>query len=355
MGCGYWGRNLVRVLHRLGALQAVVERSASARELARQIAPGVRTHSRPEPIWRNPEIDGLVVATPAETHFEIARAALDAGKDVFVEKPLATDLESALSLHRRADELGRVLMVGHLLEYHPAILKLHELIRAGTLGKLFYITSNRLNLGKIRAEENALWSFAPHDVSVILRLLGAGPCQVSATGGSYIQPNIVDATVTQLLFEDGARAHVYVSWLHPFKEQRLVIIGSERMASYDDVAKSLILYDRHVDWKRGQPVPSRGEGAEVPFPQYEPLHKECQHFLECVATRSRPLTDGANGVQVLQVLSAAQRSLMTGGHPVSLEVAGGGRPQPPVSRGLSVRRHRSGSIRRSPVVGSWTG
>ena len=204
------------------------------------------------------------------------------------------------------------------MEYHPAILKLRELIDAGTLGKLRYIYSNRLSLGKIRREENILWSFAPHDVAVILRLTGSLPFQVIACGGNYVQPNIADVTVTNLLFDNGVRSHIYVSWLHPFKEQRLVVIGDKKMASFDDVNKKLVLYDQRVDVEKGEPVPVKGEGEEVAFANDEPLRLECQAFLNAIATRQPPITDGESGVQVLKVLQAAQRSLITNGDTVAL-------------------------------------
>jgi len=318
VGCGHWGRHWVRVLRDQGVLRAVVERGREGRARAQELAPGARVTPRLSTALRDPGVQAVVVASPAETHFELGAAALAAGRDVLVEKPLATDLGRARQLVRLAEEGGRVLAVGHLLEYHPAIVRLAELVRSGALGRVYYVISNRLNLGKIRSEENALWSFAPHDVAVILRLLGGTPVQVSATGGSYIQANIADATVTQMLFEDGARAHVFVSWLHPFKEQRLVVIGSEKMASYDDVSKQLVLYDRRVDWHRGQPVPTRGEGTPVAFGSAEPLELEARHFLHCVATRSRPLTDGESGVAVLRVLAAAQRSMIMNGEPLPL-------------------------------------
>ena len=218
-------------------------------------------------------------ARPAETHFELVRAALHAGKDVFVEKPLALRAEEGAELVRLAETNGRILMVGHVLEYHPAIVRLRELVRAGELGKVQYIYSNRLSLGKVRREENILWSFAPHDVAIILRLMGSMPLQVVATGGAYVQPNIADVTVTNLLFDNGVRAHIHVSWLHPFKEQRLVVIGSRKMASFDDVAKQLVLYDQRVEVEKGQPVPIKGEGEQVEFAKDEPLRLECQAFL----------------------------------------------------------------------------
>jgi predicted dehydrogenase len=217
-----------------------------------------------------------------------------------------------------AEEHGRILMVGHVLEYHPAIVMLNELVRDGVLGKVHYISSNRLNLGKVRREENILWSFAPHDIAIILRLIGSMPFQVAAHGGGYVQPNIADVTVTHLLFDNGVRAHVYVSWLHPFKEQRLVVVGSKKMASFDDVSKRLILHDQRVEVKEGFPIPIKGEGEIVEFAGDEPLLLECQAFLRAIVTREAPLTDGRSGQRVLQILQAAQRSLVMNGQPMSL-------------------------------------
>ena len=317
-GCGGWGRNIVRTLHELGALGAVVEPTLAGQAVARELA-DVPVHGDRESVLGDRAIRGVMIATPAETHYDLARQALAAGKDVFVEKPLTIDIEDAGDLVVRAETAGRILMVGHLLEYHPAILKLHELIRTGELGKIRYIMSNRLNLGKIRTEENALWSFAPHDISVILRLVGQMPFQVVATGGSYVSPNIADVTVTQLLFDSGVRSHIFVSWLHPFKEQRLVVIGSHKMASFDDVAKELVLYDQRVDWQEGQPIPVRGEGTAVGFARDMPLTEECRHFITCINERAVPRTDGRNGLRVLRILHAAQQSLMTNGHSVMID------------------------------------
>ena len=321
LGCGAWGANIVRTANALGSLRAVVDPTPTGRTKAAQIAPDVNVYDSIEPVLADSAVIGVMIATPAETHYALALKAIDAGKDVFVEKPLTIDVDEARDLVTRADAAGRILMVGHLLEYHPAIVKLQQLIAANELGKIRYVTSNRLNLGKIRTEENALWSFAPHNISVILRLVGAMPFQVVATGGSYVQANIADVTVIQLLFDNGVRSHIFVSWLHPFKEQRLVVIGSKKMASFDDVAKKLVLYDQRVDWEQGQPVPVRGEGVEVEYPDDEPLKQEVKHFLHCIQTRQGPRTDGENGLRVLQILHAAQRSLMTNGQPVTLTLA----------------------------------
>ena len=319
LGCGGWGKNILRSMHAIGALAAAADPSEAARTRAAEIAPGCPLHECPNAIIDDPSIDAVMIATPAETHFDLAMRAIDRGKDVFVEKPMTIDLGEARTLDAHARANGRVLMVGHLLEYHPAILKLKELIDAGELGKIRYVISNRLNLGKIRTEENALWSFAPHDIAVILRLVGSMPFQVVATGGSYVTPNIADVTVTQLLFNNGVRSHIFVSWLHPFKEQKLVVVGSQKMAMFDDVAKELVLYDQRVDWEEGQPVPVRAEGVAVEYGNDEPLRAECQHFVDAVRTRSTPRTDGENGLNVLRILHGAQRSLTTNGEPVLLE------------------------------------
>jgi predicted dehydrogenase len=317
VGCGYWGKNLVRNFYELGALTMVCDVTPEGRSLAATIAPDVKVVDDFDQVMFA-DVDGIVIATPAETHYDLTRKALLAGKDVLVEKPLSLTYEDGASLVRLAQERGRCLMVGHVLEYHPAIVRLLELVRAGELGKIRYIYSNRLSLGKVRREENILWSFAPHDIAVILRLMGSLPFQVVACGGSYLQPNIADVTVTHLLFDNGVQAHVYVSWLHPFKEQRLVVIGSRKMASFDDVAKKLILYDQHVYVHNGEPIPVMGDGQEVSFSSDEPLRSECEAFLSAIGSGEPPLTDGASGLRVLKVLQAAQRSLVINGDPVSL-------------------------------------
>jgi predicted dehydrogenase len=317
VGCGYWGKNLVRNFAVLDSLAMVCDSSPEGRRLARQLAPEADVVSSFGEVLESP-IDAVVIATPPETHYTLARRALAAGKDTFVEKPLAMTYEQGVEIVRVAKEHDQVLMVGHVLEYHPAVVRLLELVRDGELGSLQYVYSDRLSLGIVRREENILWSFAPHDIAVILRLMGNMPIQVAAHGGNYIQPDIADVTVTNLLFRNGVRAHIHVSWLHPFKEQRLVAIGSRKMASFDDVAKRLVLYDQRVEVKGNLSVPVRGSGEEVSFAADEPLRLECQAFLEAMETRERPLTDGYSALRVLGVLEAAQRSLETDGEPVKL-------------------------------------
>jgi predicted dehydrogenase len=319
VGCGYWGKNLVRNFHKLGALAAVCDETETGRATAAGIAPGTTLAPSLQAVLES-DVSGVVLATPAETHYTIARRALSAGKDVFVEKPLALTYEEGATLVRLAEESKAILMVGHVLEYHPAIIRMMQLVQAGELGSVRYISSNRLNLGKVRREENILWSFAPHDIAIILRLTNSMPFQIAAYGGSYVQPNIADVTITHLLFDNGVRAHIYVSWLHPFKEQRLVIVGSKKMASFDDVTKQLVLYDQRVELQEGQPTPIKGKGDSVSFASDEPLLLECQAFLNAIATRKPPLTDGSSGLRVLQVLQAAQRSLVMNGEPVTLPI-----------------------------------
>ena len=317
IGCGYWGKNLVRNFAQLGALAMVCDMTKAGRETAAQLTSGVPIVADLSDVWAAP-VDAVVIATPAETHFAVAKAAIEAGKDVFVEKPLALTYEQGAEMMALSERQSRILMVGHVLEYHPGVVRLQQLIQAGDLGKVRYIYSNRLSLGKVRREENILWSFAPHDIAVIVRLVGELPFQVTACGGSYVQPNIADVTVTNLLFDNGIRAHIFVSWLHPFKEQRLVVVGSRKMATFDDVAKKLVLYDQRVDVLNGEPIPLKGEGQEITYAADEPLRRECQAFLDAVATRRPPLTDGPSGLRVLKVLQAAQRSLVMNGEPVAL-------------------------------------
>lgn len=320
IGCGYWGKNLVRNFHQLGALHTVCDATPAGRSTAQELAPDAAVVADLAAVLQNDAIDGVVIATPAETHHDVVKAALNANKDVFVEKPLALTYEAGAELVQLARANTRMLMVGHVLEYHPAITQLKSLITTGELGKLRYIYSNRLNLGKIRSEENILWSFAPHDIAVILRLMGDMPFQIVACGGSYVQPNIADVTITNLLFDNGVRAHIHVSWLHPFKEQRLVVIGAKKMASFDDVAKELVLYDQRVDIEQGAPIPVKGEGQAVAFGDEEPLRLECQAFLDAIATRQPAITDGESGLRALKVLQAAQRSLVMNGEPVTLPI-----------------------------------
>lgn len=320
LGCGYWGQNLVRNFHALGVLRAVCDPSEGGRARARQLAPEAEVLDDFAAVFTRPDLHAVVLATPAETHEPLALQALAAGKDVLVEKPMALNHQQGLRMHEAAEKAGRILMVGHLLEFHPAVLKLREMVAGGALGKVNYIYSNRLNFGKIRTEENALWSFAPHDIAVILRLVGELPLEVTCTGGSYLTPNLADVTVSCLHFRSGLRAHIFVSWLNPFKEQKLVVVGDRQMAVWNDVVKQdkLVLFDQRVDFSNRQPVLQKGAEAAVALPATEPLRAECEHFLDCIRTRARPLTDSASGIAVLRVLQACQISLQLNGRPTAL-------------------------------------
>ena len=315
IGAGYWGKNLVRNFHGLGALGLIVDSSPVIQERMVQDYPDVKISDSYTEALGNPDIRGLAIATPAETHGTLIREAILAGKDVYVEKPLCLSASEGRELIQLAAEKKQILMVGHLLWYHPMLLKLKELVRQGELGRIRYIYSNRLNMGKLRREENVLWSFAPHDVSVILGLLDEMPETVQAQGGNYLHQRIADVTVSLLSFPSGVKAHIFVSWLHPFKEQKLVVVGDRKMAVFNDTApweEKLVLYAHQVEWRNNMPQAIKGEGEAVVVAQEEPLRAECAHFLDCMVSRSSPRTDGAEGLRVLQVLNACQHSLETG-------------------------------------------
>ena len=312
IGAGYWGQNLVRNFHDVGALAAVCDRDETRLQELAEKYPECRIFSRDyQAVLKDDTVEGVAIATPAETHAALVRDALLAGKDVFVEKPLcltAADGEELLALSRRQ---RRILMVGHVLRYHPAIVKLKQLVEGGDLGRIRYIYSNRLNLGKIRREENILWSFAPHDISVILSLVGEMPDSVQAQAGNYLHQQVADVTVSLLSFPSGVKAHIFVSWLHPYKEQKLIVVGDRKMAVFDDVATTdkLLLYPHAIEWRSHTPVASRAAAQAVPVEAYEPLQAECLHFLECVRSRSAPVTDGEEGLRVLTVLQQCQEAL----------------------------------------------
>ncbi|MCS6927228.1 MAG: Gfo/Idh/MocA family oxidoreductase [Candidatus Binatia bacterium] len=311
IGAGYWGQNLIRNFHDLGVLSWVCEPDPEKRSQVKAKYAAVKCTAAIDEVLNDPQVAGVAIATPAETHGELVRQALLADKDVFVEKPLCLSVEEGKKLVALAHEKRRVLMVGHLLWYHPAVLKLKALVEEGVLGRIQYIYSNRLNLGRIRREENILWSFAPHDVSVILGLVGEMPDRVDAQGGNYLHDRIADVTVSMLSFPSGVKAHIFVSWLHPFKEQKLVVVGDRQMAVFDDVEpeNKLVLYPHTITWKNHVPVASKAEARPVPFPLGEPLRAECLHFLECMRTRQTPRTDGQEGLRVLTVLQRCQDAL----------------------------------------------
>lgn len=321
VGSGYWGKHLVRNFHALGALSTICDKDPKVlTKLQKTYHEIVAVHDYDHLLdGFVPPVDAIVIATPAETHYGLAKKGLLAGKHVFVEKPLSLTVEEGLELVELAEQDKRTLMVGHILYYHKAVIRLKELIDSGELGKIQYIYSNRLNIGKIRAEENILWSFAPHDISVILMLLKEMPETVYATGGSYLQHQIPDTTLTTLDFRSGVKAHIFVSWLHPFKEQKLIVVGDKKMAVFDDVVhEKLVLYPHKIQWLHRIPVAARGQAETVPVEMDEPLRAECQHFLECIIGAHEPRTDGREGLRVLQVLQASQESLNQNGSKIKL-------------------------------------
>ena len=321
VGCGYWGKNLVRNFSQLGALRLICDSDPKSLESQGALYPKVELTDNFAQVLADPEIHAVVLATPAVRHYEQVKQALLAGKDVFVEKPLALHHGEGAELVRLAGEQGAVLMVGHILEYHPAVALLKQIIQRGELGEVLYLYSNRLNLGKVRQEENILWSFAPHDISVICSLLGCEPSEVSASGGSYLQSGIADVTITNLTFAAGVRAHIFVSWLHPYKEQKLVVVGDRKMAVFDDTAREgkLKIYDKGIEWRAGQPVPRQTSETTLFLEELEPLRLECEHFLARIQDRQQPLTGGHSALTVLRVLEACQISLERGGGAVRLD------------------------------------
>jgi UDP-2-acetamido-3-amino-2,3-dideoxy-glucuronate N-acetyltransferase len=315
IGCGYWGKNLVRNFAGLRALNTICDTEPQKLKDFTSLYPRANIETDYQQVLCNSEVKGVVIATPAAFHYSMAREALLAGKDVFVEKPLALKVEEGKELVALAEGKSQILMVGHLLEYHPAVVKLKELIDKGELGKIRYIYSNRLNLGKFRTEENILWSFAPHDISVMLLLLGEMPQEVSAHGGYYLHQDVADVTLTTMSFRDGTRAHIFVSWLHPFKEQRFVVVGDKKMAEFNDLnaRDKLHVYGHKIEWIERLPVARPEEAEVVEVSLEEPLRIECQNFLECMQNRGKPMVDGYKGLQVLQVLSCCQKSLEQNG------------------------------------------
>jgi UDP-2-acetamido-3-amino-2,3-dideoxy-glucuronate N-acetyltransferase len=312
IGTGYWGKNLVRNFHKLGALKLICDKNETTLSNFNNQYNGIDTCLALNDVISRDDIQGIVIATPAETHLNIVREALLADKHVFVEKPLALKIEEGKELVSLAQEKNNILMVGHLLQYHPVFVRLKELASSGELGRINYIYSHRLNLGKIRREENILWSFAPHDISMILALSGEDPESVLTTGAYYLHQKIADVTTTHLEFPSGLRAHIFVSWLHPFKEQKLVVVGDRKMAVFDDTQSwedKLLMYPHTIKWQNNIPVPDKAEAERVDIPQDEPMRLECQHFLECITNGKQPTTDGHEGLRVLQILNASQHSL----------------------------------------------
>ncbi len=308
IGLGYWGQNILRNFYQMGVLHTACDDDTQTLEERQARFPGINYTTSFEEVLKSGDVKAVAIATPVATHYDFVRQALMSGKDVFVEKPLALKAKEGQDLVDLAQEQGRILMVGHILQYHPAVIKLKEVISGGALGKIQYVYSNRLNIGKLRTEENILWSFAPHDISVILMLLGEEPCKVSAFGGDYINQGVCDTTLTSLEFKNGVKGHIFVSWIHPYKEQKLIVVGSKAMAVFDDVSKEkLFLYPHRIEWQDGKiPVAQKAEYQSLPVDEAEPLKEELKHFAHCVLRRTRPRTDGEEGLRVLKILESAE-------------------------------------------------
>lgn len=311
IGAGYWGKNIIRNLADMQVLRLICDSNHEMTQKFSQQYPHISTTRNYHEILSDKTIGAVSIATPAATHYPMVKEALLSGKDVFVEKPLALHPREGQELADLARKQKKILMVGHILRYHPAVLKIKELIDAGTLGRVGYCYSNRLNLGKVRSEENILWSFAPHDISMLNFLMGGPPDEVNASGEIILQPGIHDVTLTVMKWHHGAMAHIYVSWLHPFKEHRFVVVGDRAMLVFDDTRKTdkLVLYDRGFDIIKGEPVKREQDGQPVEFPAREPLRVELEHFVECVTSRQQPKTDADEGIAVLDVLNRAQAAL----------------------------------------------
>lgn len=305
LGAGGWGANLIRTFHNLGALGAVVEIDPDKRSAVASQYPGLTILASPEQLWRG-QWPAVVIATPAPTHYELARQALLAGKDVFVEKPMTLISGEAEDLVKLAREYKRILMVGHLLMYQPAIQWIKNRIGEGLIGRVASLHQERLNLGRVRSVENALWSLGVHDVAVLLFLVGEAPHSVRAFGQRVLQPAVEDDVYVTLEFRNDVVAHLHCSWLWPEKRRRLTIIGTRGMLVYDELEQTVTLHRKHIS----PDLVIRDDGAELVFVgEGEPLTVECQHFLDAVRTRSSPFSDGESGLQVVRVLEDAQRLL----------------------------------------------
>ncbi len=324
MGLGYWGPNLARNFANLPNAELVWLCDGSAPALARLSAshPGVRLTDSLDDLLEDPSLDAIALATPVPTHADLAVRVLEAGKHCFVEKPLAQSVPDAQRAVAAAEATGNTLMVGHLLEYHPGVTKLKELADSGDLGDLYYIYGNRLNLGQLRADENALWSLGAHDVSVILSLVGEEPVEVVAHGESYVRQGVEDVVFCFLRFPSGLSAHLHLSWLDPHKERRFTVVGSRRMATFDDMALEgkVTIYDKGFDENAqgyGEYITRSGDIFSPRLPSAEPLRLECQHFVDSILAGTVPRSDGHSGLRVVRVLEALQTSLdrsARGGH-----------------------------------------
>jgi UDP-2-acetamido-3-amino-2,3-dideoxy-glucuronate N-acetyltransferase len=349
VGGGRWGGNHIRTLDQLGMLGGFVEPDADRRAALSAQHRGAAVFARIEDAAME-RFDGFVIATPAQTHVDLARFVIERGRHVLVEKPLALVSRDARDLVTAAARARVNLMVGHVLLFHPAIRKIGEIIRGGQdskIGRLQYLYSNRLNLGTVRTEENILWSFAPHDISIFQYWIGAAPLEVNSRGGIYLQPHIHDTTLTMLRYPDNVVGHVFLSWLHPYKEHRIVVIGSKGMLSFEDSSrgKQLLFYEKGIDWVQGEPIPRDGPTESIPYGDEQPLAAELSYFAEHCDGRPVDIASGASGVEVLEILERATESLRGGG-------GDGHRAARPAHRGATV--HESSYVDDGVEIGEGT-
>ena len=314
VGAGRWGANHIRTLHEMGRLGGIVRRNKEALAQLQATYPEARTFDNIENAIQD-DFDGFTVATPAETHFEIGSFIIQHKKHVLIEKPIALTAAEARQLKRMAEKHGVNLMVGHVLLFHPAIRKIKELIDAGKIGKLQYLYSNRLNLGAVRTEENILWSFAPHDISIFQHFTGMTPLEVVSRGGAFVQPHIHDSTMTVLTYPNNIVGHIFVSWLHPFKERRIVVIGSKGMLSFEDSGESndILFYEKGIDWVQGAPVTRDGATDTIAYDRGMPLTEELRYFVDRLDGSPVEIANGQNAVEVLEILERASESLLAKG------------------------------------------
>lgn len=308
IGGGRWGQNHIRTLYEMGNLGAIVESNPDTLQVLLKRYP-VQTFTNLHDAMKEP-FDGFIVATPAETHYAIGKQLLEQGRHVLIEKPLTLASSESEELIRIAEANHARLMVGHLLLFHPAIRKIKELIQDGRIGRLYYLYSTRLNLGIVRTEENVFWSFAPHDISVLEYLVGHPPIKVHAEGAKFLQESIEDVTITQLTYPDNVHAHIFVSWLHPFKEQRLVIIGSKAMISFDDSSshKNILYYQKRIDWEQELPVKVEEPDGIIAYERSSPLENELKYFMDNL-DKTIEIANGKSGLEVVKVLERAQECL----------------------------------------------
>lgn len=310
IGTGYWGKNLLRVFNQLGVLSMVCDLDEEILKQKKQEYPNIEITTDFSRVLKDKNIKAVVIAAPAASHYELVKKAFESGKDVFVEKPLALNVDQGEELVRIAEEKSLILMVGHLLHYHPGVNKLKEMIKGGELGQIRYIWSNRLNFGKMRSKENVFLSLASHDISLIINILGM-PKKMSALGKAYLQDNIPDTVLNFLEFRENQAAHIFVSWLNPFKEQKFCVIGSEKMVVFDGVKNELIVYAHQIKWNNNKnPEAIKAEPQLIKIPDKEPLIQEAEHFLECIKQRKKPITDGKEALSVLKILDSCQKLLL---------------------------------------------